>query len=302
VGGVAANASINVTQRENGEGLRYKNIGAPGSATGPGPDGGVKWSGSLTPALAPQVNGFTLGAGEPFGYLPLSSLGATAVPGVGDDTISNFSLGPSILYGAEQYSTIGVVSNGYVVLGGGTSNDIVSLPQHFPNPAPPNNVVAPLWSDLNPTVGGGALYVGVIATVTNPVQRWVVVDFENVENFGNATTHSFEVWFATTNSATGEQITIAYGPNGNAATGDQDSGVNWGAENRDGTSGANLATAPANNTQYTVNVSPPVPGGSVTIPFDVWGNKTGTFHSDATMTSDQTAGQTVATQALTITR
>ena len=42
------------------------------------------------------------------------------------------------------------MSNGYIVIGGGASGDIVFTPQHFPNAARPNNVIAPLWSDLNP--------------------------------------------------------------------------------------------------------------------------------------------------------
>ena len=89
------------------------------------------------------MNGFTLGAGEPFGYFPLSSLSVAPISGVGDDTISNFSLGTPVVYGGENYSSIGVVSNGYVVLGGGTSSDIVFSPQHFPNPARPNTRIQP---------------------------------------------------------------------------------------------------------------------------------------------------------------
>jgi hypothetical protein len=297
-GGVPASVDLSVAQRETGKGLRYKNVGAPGSLIGT--DAGVQWSGTLSPALAPPVNGFTLGGGEAFGYVPLSALGVTPVPGVGDDTISNFALSAAVSYGAESYSTIGVVSNGYLVLGGGTSQDIVFKPQLFPNPARPNNVIAPMWTDLNPSAtGAGHLYV---AGLSSGAQRWIVVDWEGVKNFGNATTHSFEVWIATTASSTGEQITIAYGPDGNANVGDPDSGRNWGAENRDGSSGANIASAPANSTQYSVNLSPPIPGGKVTIPFDVWSKKTGVWHSDASLTSDVTPGVTQAVQILTVTR
>ena len=39
----------------------------------------------------------------------------------------------------------------------------------------------------------------------------------------------------------------------------------------------------------------------MTIPFDVWSKKPGTFHSDATMTSDQANGQTIVPQTLTVT-
>jgi subtilisin family serine protease len=293
----SATAALNIADSVQGRKLQYENIGAPGSVVGRAD--GVQWSGSLTPAIPPQVTGFTLGAGEPFGYVPLSALGVSPVSGVGDDTISNFTLGTPVLYGAEQYTGIGVVSNGYVVLGGGTSADIVFTPQHFPNAARPNNVIAPMWSDLNPSAtGAGHLYV---ASLSSGTQRWLVVDWEGVKNFGNATTHSFEIWLANTASSTGEQVTIAYGPDGNAGSGDPDSGQNWGAENRDGTSGANISSAPANSTQYRVNVTGLTAGGAVAIPYDITSDEVGTWDSVASMTSNRTPGITQVVTTLTVT-
>ena len=79
-----------------------------------------------------------------------------------------------------------------VVLGGGTSADIVFTPQHFPNAARPNNVIAPMWSDLNPsTAGAGHPRRHASRRARN---TWIVVDWEGVKNFGNATTHSFQIW------------------------------------------------------------------------------------------------------------
>ena len=51
---------------------------------------------------------------------------------------------------ASRTRAIGVVSNGYVVIGGGDGADIVFTPQTFPNPARPNNVLAPLWTRPQP--------------------------------------------------------------------------------------------------------------------------------------------------------
>jgi len=201
---------------------------------------------------------------------------------------------------SQQYTSIGVVSNGYVVIGGGTGADVVFKPQQFPNPARPNNVVAPMWTDLNPSAtGAGHLYLASLALGT---MHWIVADWEGVRNFSNPTAHSFEVWIATTASSTGEQITIAYGPDGNAATGDPASGQNWGAENRDGSSGANIASAPANSTQYSVNLSPPIPGGTQTVTYDASAKKAGTYRAVADMTSDVTPGTTEVVQTLTVTK
>jgi hypothetical protein len=299
LGSVAANVNVNVQQVEKGAGLNYKNVGQPGSVIGNGD--GVQWSGPLTPALAPAVTSLTTTVGPGPGYLALSSIGVGPVSGVGDDTITNFTV-PTFYFGAEPYTSIGVVSNGYLVLGGGTSSDIVFTPQHFPNPARPNNVIAPWWTDLNPsTTGAGHLYVAVLSDGSS---RWIVADWEGVKNFGNANTHNFEVWLRVASGAAGtgpssEQVTISYGTSTGA--GDPDSGSNWGAENRDGSSGTQLAAQPANGAEYRVNTTPPTPGGSASIGFDIFSKRDGVFTSMASMTSDQTPGTTQVPQLITVT-
>ena len=307
-----ANVALNIVQQaKTGKALNYLNVGTPGSVIGAGD--GVQWTGSLTPQLPPQVASLTPTTGPDGGYLDLSLLGVTPVAGVGDDTISNFTV-PTFFYGSEAYTSVGVVSNGYLVVGGGTSADIVFSPQHFPVAARPNNVLAPLWSDLNPSAtGAGTIRV---ATLTGGPFKWLVIDYNGVKNFGNATTHSFEVWIQLAGGGFGpgpesEGITFSYGANattpsdgpglGNAGSGDPDSGQNWGAENRDGSSGVSLATAPANGSEYSVNTTPPTAGGSVTIPFDLSSKKAGTYRSVASMTSNLTPGTTQVVQVLTVT-
>ncbi|HJQ73417.1 MAG TPA: S8 family serine peptidase [Gaiellaceae bacterium] len=304
VGSVTANATLNVSEGERGGALIYKNVGLPGSVIGTGQ--GVQWSGSLSPALAPPVQSLTAGGGEPYGYFPLSSIGVQPVPGFTDDSIQNFGV-PTFFYGHEAYDQIGVVSNGYVVVGGGNSSDVIFTSQHFPNPARPNNVVSPFWTDLNPVPptsgcghGGGNIYV---AGVGDGEQNWTVVDFEAVSNCDTADTHSFEVWIripgdTVPTGPSSEQITIAYGANG---PGDPDGTPNWGAENRDGTSGVNLPSQPANGSQYSVDMGSPTPGGQVTIPYDITSKTAGSFTSVASMTSDQTKGTTQVVTPLTVT-
>jgi subtilisin family serine protease len=318
-GSTSSNASLTVQQRERGPGLIYKNVGAPGSVIGSGD--GVQWSGTLSPAVPPQVTGLTnvTGSGPDGGYLDLGLFGVGAIAGVGDDTISNFTV-PTFFYGSESYTRIGIVSNGYLVVGGGDSGDVVFSPQHFPNAARPNNTLAALWTDLNPSATGGGNIK--IATLNdgNPNaalrHTWLVVDYHAVKNFGNATTHSFNIWIQLASGGAGtgpasEEITYSYAPNttfpadggglGNAGSGDPASGQNWGAENRDGTSGANIASAPADGSEWRVHTTPPAAGGSVSIPFDISSKYTGTFHSDASMTASTVPGLTVAPVTLTVT-
>lgn len=299
----------NVRLRVTGKGLRFTQIMAPGLPI----DGnqGAKWSGTLSPAIPPQVTSIAPTTGPDDGYLALSVLGIPPVAGVGDDTITNFDV-PTFYYGGEPYTRIGVVSNGYVVVGGGDSGDIVFTPQHFPVAERPNNTVAPLWTDLNPP-GGGAIRAATVSGGAN--DGWVVVDWGNVKNFGDATTHSFEVWFriqkGTSTGPASEAITYSYGPNltfpgdgpglGNAGSGDPGSGVNWGAENRDGTSGLNIATAPANGSEYRVTLTPPTAGGTASIRYTLSALRVGRYRSTASMTSNVTPGTTQVIQRLAVT-
>jgi hypothetical protein len=288
LGSLAANVNLSVGNADKDSKLVFSNASAPATVV----NNAVTFSGSLVPALPPQVTSITAG-GSPAGYLPLSLFGIAPIAGVGDDTITNFNT-PTFWYGGESYTRLGVVSNGYVVLGGGTAADIVFAPQTFPNPARPNNVVAPFWSDLNPA-GAGAIRIG---TLTDGVSTWLVVDWAGVRNFSNPTTHSFQVWLKTGATPPSEEVTMAYGT---AGAGDPASGVNWGAENRDGSSGANLAAPPANGSDWTVHLSPPQAGGTQTVTYDAKGKTTGTFTALASLTSNVTPGITQVPVDLTVT-
>ena len=304
---VGAHVDLDITPNSNN--LDYANVAGP---VGTFEDSeGIHWSGTLSPAVPPAVTSITPTVGPDGGYLDLSLLGVGPVAGVGDDTITNFNV-PTFYYGGEPYTRIGVVSNGYIVIGGGESADIVFTPQHFPNVNRPNNVVAPLWTDLNPA-GAGAIRVASLSGGANA--GWVVVDWGGVKNFGNATTHSFEVWLqiqkGTTTGPASEAVTISYGPNttfpadgpglGNAGSGDPDSGVNWGAENRTGSSGVNFASAPANGTEWRVNTAAPAAGGTQSITYDASSRRRGTYKTTAEMTSEVTPGTTQVVQTINVT-
>jgi Fibronectin type-III domain len=301
VGNVAqVPANVNV-QVSGSPGLQYSNVSAPASLVAP--HFGATWSGTLSPAIPPQVTAINTitGQGPAGGYLPIAGFGGITIPG-GDDAITNVNV-PTFYYGGETYSSIGVVTNGYVVIGGGTASDVNFFPQTFPNKARPNNVVAPFWTDLNTTsgTGGGKIVVNVL---TDGDSDWIIVDFEGVKNFSNSTTHTGEVWIrASTKNHTGpagEQITVSYGA-ANAAAGDPGSAMNWGAENRDGTSGKNLPAAPADGSEWRPVLTGPTPGGSATFTYDASADTAKTYTSTASMTSDVTPGTSQAVQTLTVT-
>ena len=223
------------------------------------------------------------------------SSGSARSSGFGDETISNFSV-PEFQYGGETYSRIGVDSNGYVVVGGGSSedNECCTIPD-FPNAARPNNVLAPYWTDLSLAAdsGGGAIRVGIL---TDGVDDFLVIDWDKVKNYGTGGTgaeNSFEIWITL---GAAEHVSYAYGTLGGIAGG-ADSG--FGAENRDGSSGVNIAE-PSSDTDYTVNAGIPTPGGSVSFSYDASSQQAGVYRLLTTLNSPIVRSTTSAVSTLTV--
>ncbi len=294
-GSEPANAQLTVTNLDKGKGLDFSNISAPARAIKK--KDGVQWSGILSPALPPTVDSITPATGPAGGYLPLSTMGIGPIPGVGDETVTNVTT-PTFYYGGEPYTRIGVVSNGYVVIGGGDSADVDYLPQTFPDSAPPNNVVAPLWTDLDPTAGGDVR----IGLLTDGLNTWLVVDYDAVRNYGDANVHTFQMWFQVSGGVAGtgpvsEETTLTYGAANTTAP--DFVGGSSGAENRVGSSGQNLTT-PADHTEWAVDTSPPSAGGGVTVEYDASSKKAGSYRSLASMTSDVTPGTTQVVRTITV--
>ena len=168
-----ADLSIQV-RGDNGYVAKVKNWsvsdqGDPGRPPASLRGNGFLWNGSLTPALAPAIISLDTPDGGPGGgYFEISGF-TGPIAGVGDETITNFGT-PAFLYGDEPYGAIGMVSDGYLVVGGGSSSDVNFLPQAMPDSAAPNNVLAPYWTDLNPGAGG-AMYA---VALTDTIDTWLV--------------------------------------------------------------------------------------------------------------------------------
>jgi subtilisin family serine protease len=238
---------------------------------------GAKWSGTLTAAKPPTidaVDAVPVGDTPGGGFLPLSDFGIAPIAGVGDESIVNFNV-PSFVYGGEVYTSVGLVSNGYLVVGGGTSADVeYQPPATFPDAATPNNVVAPYWTDLNPA-DGGALR---IATLSDGVNTFLVAEWEDVPTWSGNGTNSFQVWI--TLGAT-EQTYMTYG---GPLTAEPGVGSLTGAENRTGSSGVEVDPVDPSS-GYQVLTSPPAAGGAVTFDYTIKGLVRGTWSTTASLTS-----------------
>jgi hypothetical protein len=236
----------------------------------------VIFDGTLAPAEPP---GISVGAGSsPAGYLPLSPFVAP-IAGVGDETIVNFSV-PAFVYAGSTYTRIGMVSDGYLVVGGGTGADVQFMNQELPDPDRPNNVLAPFWTDLNPGAGGAMR----AASLTDGTHSWLVFEWEGVVNYGTSDPNSFQVWIGVDGV---EDISYVY----DAVTGGAGGLLTVGAENSFGNRGQNYyyngtGTAPTSVTELNVTSTPGAPGETHTIRFTARAVDDGYWENCASMTGD----------------
>ena len=252
----------------------------------------LSFNGTLAGAAPPIVNVAIDPLASPFGYVPLAGFGPIDV-GATDESIANFNV-PSFEYAGETYSTIGIVSNGYVVVGGGTGADVDFINTDLPDPAIPNNILAPFWTDLNPSSGGRVL----IQTLTDGTNSWIVVEWESVRSFGDIETNTFQVWISYTQP---DDISFVYGPD----IGDGDGGfLTVGAENKFGNTGGSIyfdgagtlpsPSFPIGTFEVDVFSTPGAPGETYTITYTAKAKRYGHFFNCAEMTSPAFAGTSTA--------
>ena len=144
----------------------------------------LTWSGQLDPATLDLT-----ASPAPFGYFPLSiffaPLGCSSVC---DDTSTSLTgAGFNFQYGGVTYNNIVMSSNGFIVAGTDTNSAFTPFNQNLPNATPPNNVIAPLWTDLDmdgtsPTDSGAGIWYG--GFLNAGPRRFLVVEWQNAELFG----------------------------------------------------------------------------------------------------------------------
>ena len=237
---------------------------------------------------APQI-----GPGSLAGYIPLDSFGITPVA-VGDEEALNFTV-PAFRFAGETFTELGVTSNGYLVAGGAGPEHVRFQPQTLPDPAPPNGVLAPFWTDLDGT-GAPGVFAGVL---TDGVDSWVVVEWR-LNVFGTTSQRVFQAWIGVNGP---EDITFAYDPANLPAAPPAGFGLTVGAENTEGSAGDQIApttpeTPPTGDLRVTS--APGAPGGSLTYSFELRGLFSGTVRTD--MVTPLVRGTTTDVDGITVTR
>jgi len=226
---------------------------------------------------------------SPAGYLPLDLFGVTPIP-IGDEQFINFNV-PAFRHAGQSWTRLGVVSDGYVVVGGATAEDVdcCNLPSG-PDPGRPNNVLAPFWTDLDGTAAPGIQIT--VLTDTSTGSSWLVIEFR-LNTFGTTDRQTFQTWIGI-NAA--EDITYTYDP----ADPLNAHGMPFlvGAENLLG-QGDMSATLPTGDLRVTSTDS--VPGDVASYTVFVRGADAGTGMVTSSMNADGVLGTTIVTSNITVT-
>ena len=227
---------------------------------------------------------------SPAGYISLAAFGFTPTA-IGDEQFLNFTV-PAFRYNGATYTSIGINSNGYAVAGGGSSADsnCCNLTQ-IPDPARPNDVLAPYWTDLNGS-GAPGISAGVL---TNGVGNWAVFQWD-VNVFDTNQPKTFQLWIGLNGT---QDLSFAYDPaNLPGLPGAQPLLV--GAENRSGTGGAQLPAGTPPTQDLVITSTDPTPGGSVSYALTVRGTARGTGSVTTSMIAPIVPGTTVVTSTVRV--
>lgn len=171
----------------------------------------INWAGDLDTAfldVAPAPGSFG-------GYLSLAGFGVGPLTcsTICDDTFISFSGLPPFEFGGVIYTDLSISSNGFIVAGTDTENAFTFINQDMPDPAPPNNVIAPFWTDLdldgtNPDdTGEGRMYAALFNS-----GALIALEWEDAQEWGApGFTHSFQVWIGTKLGPFDGLIWLVYG-------------------------------------------------------------------------------------------
>ena len=222
------------------------------------------------------------------GYLPLDGFGITARP-ISDEQFTHFTV-PAFVFNGVTYTTMSVSSNGYLVAGTASGSDQVccSLTQ-IGDPARPNNVIAPYWTDLDGT-GAPGLFLG---NLTDGVNSWLVVEWR-VNVFGTTSRKTFQAWIGTNGT---QDISFAY--DSTALPGlPSGQGLLIGAENEAGAGVGLKDTAPTGDLRVTSTA--PSAGTPLTWNVQAKGTDGGTAEVTAEVASPRLPGSDLAANELTV--
>ncbi|MCU1357144.1 MAG: peptidase and in kexin sedolisin [Acidimicrobiales bacterium] len=246
------------------------------------------------------------------GYLELAGTFVESPDPIGDEEFLSYTGFGSFVYNGQSYDEVNVNSNGYLVAGPASSaDDVCCPPQHSPDAAPPNNVIAPFWSDLggDSDTPAGEPDLGVYAAVltdTGTGQSWMVIESRLLDccasDASHGTTKVSQVWLGLNGD---QDITIDYPPEAipdtsgiEQAPGDPLALV--GVQNELGDGAEVDPTATPLPTDFFVTSTDPVPGDTYTMHLGVKGVRGGAGVVTSSVTSPDVLGTTIVNSAIAV--
>jgi uncharacterized repeat protein (TIGR01451 family) len=221
--------------------------------------GRLNWSGTLDEGELQLTE-----AGAPLGFFSIASFVLPfGCPSNCDDGGFGIDV-PSFVYNGQTYDSVILSVNG--TLEAGTASGLAASAgnQNLPSTTPPNNLMAPFWTDLDMGADGdgaewyvGVFLVGLPDTVT-------IYEWNNIPLFGDTSRrYSFQIWVQ---NGTSGNIWFTYGRIDDVNT---PSGVTVGVENDSGRAGSSYffegaGIAPAVGSDLMVEQ---VVGGTATFSF-----------------------------------
>ncbi len=164
---------------------------------------GINSNGDFNPANAGsgQVEVYVLDGSPSYTINQTGAFDTVGVPGsastvsLGDDAlVASLSLGFTFNFFANQYTSFGISSNGFLFFGSNSASGCCSG-QSLPNGTAPNNVIAFAWEDLDPD-NGNAGTITYWTQGTSP-NRVCIVDFDAVPHYpgtGNYVTSQIKMF------------------------------------------------------------------------------------------------------------
>jgi Fe-S cluster assembly iron-binding protein IscA len=143
------------------------------------------WQGAGTNCGGPTVFNFAANANS---FEDISGTGTLlATVSACDDCGQTIAVGFNFNYLGTVYSSVWVCSNGFIQFG--TTNSTVFTNAAIPATGAPNNIVAPLWDDLN-TITGGDIY----SRLDGPAgSQRLTISWQGVAQHLNSDANSFQV-------------------------------------------------------------------------------------------------------------
>ena len=154
----------------------------------------LSWSGELDAAVLGLQP-----AGSPFGeFFDIVGFGVPPIvcTATCDEFFADFNT-PVFIYNGTTHTSVRVSTNGYLLPSSGFL-DFSFIPQQLPDPAAPNNVIAPFWADMDldgtdPADTGAGTLTAATFNLTGGGQVFIT-QWTGVEIFGEpGTTYTFQI-------------------------------------------------------------------------------------------------------------